>query len=448
MHLSVVGLSHKTAPIEYREGLAVGPEKQEDALGALTALPEVLEAVILSTCNRTEIYLIVDDEHAGREAVTSFISDFFHVDKDELVRHLYWHQGSEMVRHLYRVISSLDSMILGEAQILGQVKEAFGYAFDLGATSTVMNKLFRHAIEVGKRVRTETDIGASAVSISYAAVELARKVFGDIEGRKVFIIGAGKMSELTAKNLVGCGVGHVLVANRTFERAEEMAAKFEGKAIPWEELRDRLKDADIVISSTAATHYVLTPDMISNAMHARRNKPMFLIDIAVPRDVDPAVGDLYNVFLYDVDDLQHVVDANLAEREREAEKCEAVIEHELVAFDAWLRSREVVPTIAALQAKAESIRAAELERALSKLSELNERDQRVVETLASAIVNKMLHDPMVRLRESSHDQDSYQYLDSLRHLFALDAAEEDEPDGPDSREGASAADVREAEHHP
>jgi glutamyl-tRNA reductase len=429
MHLSVVGLSHKTAPVEYRERLAVGPERQEEALTAILATGDVLEAVILSTCNRTEIYACTTEEDAGRAAIGAFLSDFFAVDVEELAQHLYWHEGTEMVRHLYRVISSLDSMILGEAQILGQVKEAFAFAFDFGATATAFNKLFRSAIEVGKRVRTETDIGASAVSVSYAAVELARKIFSSIEGRTVLIVGAGKMSELTAKNLVGCGVKNVLVTNRTFEKAEQLAEKFGGKAIEWEDFRDSLKDADIVISSTAATHHVIDREMVSRAMKARRNRPVFMIDIAVPRDVDPEVGQLYNVFLYDVDDLQSVVEANLAEREREATKCEALIEHEVRAFADWLRSREVVPTIAALQAKAERIRVAELERAMSKLGDLSDRDRRVVETLASGIINKMLHDPMVRLRESSRREDDYQYLDSLRHLFGLDQPEDEEEEG-------------------
>lgn len=430
MHLTVVGLSHKTAPVEYRERLAVPEARQEDALCTLVGLPEVLEAVILSTCNRTEIYALVTDEDSGREAILAHVTQYFGVDAGELAGHLYWHHGNEMVRHLYRVTCSLDSMILGEAQILGQVKQAFTYAFDYGATNTVFNKLFRSAIEVGKRVRTETEIGASAVSISYAAVELARKVFSSIDGRTVMIVGAGKMSELTAKNLVGCGARKVLVTNRTYEKAVSLAEKFQGQPVDWEDLRDRLSEADIIISSTAATHFVLDREMISRAMRKRRNKPVFIIDIAVPRDVDPKVGKLMNVFLYDVDDLQSVVDANLAEREREAEKCEAHIEHELDGFVAWLKSREVVPTIAALQARAEQIKAAELERAMPKLADLSERDRRVVETLASGIVNKMLHEPMVRLRESSHDQDSYVHLDSLRHLFALDTPGPDEEPQP------------------
>jgi glutamyl-tRNA reductase len=426
MHLSVVGLSHKTAPVEYRERLAVGPEKLEEALTAILEMPEVLEAVILSTCNRTEFYVCTTDEEEGRAAMGAFLADFFGVDPEGLASHLYWHEGTEMVRHLYRVVSSLDSMILGEAQILGQVKEAFAGAFDFGATSTAFNKLFRSSIEVGKRVRTETDIGASAVSISFAAVELARKIFGSIEGRTVLIVGAGKMSELTAKNLVGCGVKSVLVTNRTYQKAEQLAEKFQGRAVPWEDFRERLKEADIVISSTAATHFVIDREMVSRAMHARRNRPIFMIDIAVPRDIDPAVGELYNIFLYDVDDLQSVVQANLAEREREAAKCESMIEHEVGAFVDWLRSREVVPTIAALQSKADQVKRVELERAMAKLSDLSPRDRRVVETLASGIVAKILHEPMVRLRQSSRDSDSYQYLDSLRHLFALDREDDDE----------------------
>ncbi len=419
MHLTLVGLSHKTAPVEIREKLTFPAHLQPDALRRLTEMDAVAEAVIVSTCNRTEIYAVTASGFDGPEAVIDFIADYHDLDRHELVRYLYISQGEAVVKHLFRVVASLDSMVLGEAQILGQVKEAYDHAFSNGSCGRVFNKLFRQSFEVGKRVRTETDIGENAVSISYAAVELAKRVFENLEGRCVLILGAGKMSELTAKHLVSNGVRSVLVANRTYERAAELAEKFEGEAIRYDDLFDRMAEADIVISSTAATHYVITKDRVATAVRHRRD-PLFLIDIAVPRDIDPACAQVGDVFLYDIDDLNGVVSANLEERMVEAERAEVIIDEEIAEFERWLESMEVVPTVAAIRAKAESIRAEELEKALKRLGGLSEKELKTVDALTCSIVNKMLHGPTARLKQVAGEKDGYEHIESARYLYGLD----------------------------
>ena len=422
MHLTLVGLSHKTAPVEIREKLTFPAAKQAEALSALTCSDQVAEAVILSTCNRTEVYAVTAGAD-GVDAVVGFLCDHHALEWDDIVPCLYTSEGETVVRHLFRVVSSLDSMVVGEAQILGQAKEAYDHAFENGACGRVFNKLFRQSFEVGKRVRTETAIGESAVSISYAAVELARKVFDTLEGRTILVLGAGKMSELTAKHLVSNGVRSVLVANRTHERAVELAARFEGEAIRYEELFERMKDVDIVISSTAAEGFVVHGPEVASVMRRRHGRPLFLVDIAVPRDIDPRVNDIPNVFLYDIDDLSGVVESNLEERLREARGAEAIIEEEIGIFERWLESMEVVPTIAAIRAQAETVRAEEYEKALKRLDGLSEKDRQTVEALTEAIVNKMLHQPTARLKAAAAEKGGYEHVDTARHLWGL---EEDE----------------------
>ncbi|GAB4276607.1 MAG: glutamyl-tRNA reductase [Coriobacteriia bacterium] len=424
MHLSLIGLSHKTAPVEIRERLTFPQDRQGEALSALLATDHVAEAVILSTCNRTEVYAVVTSGEAGRETIIDFLAENHGIDRHELVRYLYMLDGGAVVKHLFRVVSSLDSMVVGEAQILGQVKDAYEKAMEHGATGRVFNKLFRQSFVVGKRVRTETEIGENAVSISYAAVELAKKVFEDLAGTTILIVGAGKMSELTAKHLVSCGVETVLVANRTLERAQDLAAKFDGQAVPYEDLFDAIARSDIVISSTAATEYVIRPGDIEPCLRGRGNRPLFLIDIAVPRDIDPGVNELKGCFLYDIDDLQGVVDSNLEERMREARRAEAIIEDEIAEFAAWLDCMEVVPTVAAIRAQAEKIRQAELERALKRLGGLSEKELKTVEALTASIVNKMLHEPTKRLKECAAEKDGYVRVEAIRHLYGLDDAGE------------------------
>lgn len=420
MHLTLVGLSHKTAPIQIREKLTFPATRQEEALNILTSVPEVVEAVIVSTCNRTEVYAVTAAGSDGPGAVIDFLATYHDLDRHELVRYLYIKEGEAVVHHLFRVVASLDSMVIGEAQILGQVKEAYEYAFEYNGTGRIFNRLFRQSFEVGKRVRSETAIGEAAVSISYAAVELAKKVFDTLQGRTVLVVGAGKMSELTAKHLCSNGVCNVLVANRTFERAVELAERFEGTAIPYDELFERMRGADIVISSTAATEYVITKPAVAATLKGRRGRPLFFIDIAVPRDIDPAVNELDDVFLYDIDSLNGVVESNLEERMREAERAEHIIGEEMGEFERWLESMEVVPTVAAIRAKAEAVRAAELEKAMKRLGGLSEREIQTVEALTASIVNKMLHGPTSRLKTVAGERYGVAYVEAARFLYGLD----------------------------
>lgn len=419
MQLTLVGLSHKTAPIQIREKLSFTEAALPQVLKALMEYPDVYEAVLVSTCNRTELYAVTCAECNGGEIITDFLSDYQGIDRDELAQYLYIQRGEDVLRHLFRVVSSLDSMVVGEAQILGQVKDAYEAALDAAATGRIFNKLFRQSFTVGARVRTETEIGESAVSISYAAIELAKRVFDTLEGRTIFILGAGKMSELTARHLQAQGVSRTLVTNRTLARAEELAAKFNGEAVPFEERYEYMRQADIVVSATAAPGYVITKDELA-PYATKRPDPLFLIDIAVPRDIDPACADLRQAFVYDVDALEGVVTANLEERMREARRAETIIAEEMQKFETWLESMEVVPTIAAIRAKAEKIRSAEMQKAYKRLAGLNEKELETVERLTEAIVKKMLHEPTTRLRDASTGRRGVAAIETARYLYAID----------------------------
>ncbi len=432
MHIIMSGLSHKTAPVEIREALSFPEHSIGEALSSLTSFSHLNEGVILSTCNRTEIYAVSNDIDKGREDLVTFLNDCHNQDHD-ITDYLYFHDSLAAVNHLFRVVSSLDSMMVGEAQILGQVKEAYTHAFDSQTTNLVFNKLFRQAFGVGKRVRTETDIGENAVSISYAAVQLAKKVFGGLEGKSIMIIGAGKMSELTAKHLLSNGVTSVMITNRSYDKAVEMAKTFKGTAVKFENLVDEMAAADIVISSTGAQHVILTKEDMKKVMAKRRHHPVFLIDIAVPRDIDPEANNIDNVYLYDIDDLQSVVDSNLAERSREAKEAEQIIKTEVQTFLAWQSSREVVPTIAELRKKVERIRAGEVDKIMNKLANLTDEEKNAINALTNGIINKLLHDPMVKLKESTRHKEGYLYVDSLRHLFDLDkTAQETKREAPET----------------
>ncbi|RJQ31473.1 MAG: glutamyl-tRNA reductase [Actinobacteria bacterium] len=420
MYINVVGLSHKTAPIEVREKLSFSEHTIQDVLSELASLKEILEAVIVSTCNRTEIYALTSELEKGQKAITNFLASKCDLSSDKLCKYLYFHQGPHAVHHLFRVASSLDSMVVGEAQILGQIKAAYIFAENAETTDIIFHRLFRQAFTVGKRVRSETAIGESAVSISYAAVELAKKVFDNFDRTTVMILGAGKMSELTAKHLLSQGVHSVLVSNRTYERAVKLAKLFKGEAVKFDDRLERMVSADIIITSTAAPHFVVTKEDIAKVMHKRRNKPIFIIDISVPRDVDPAVNDLYNVFLYDIDDLQTVVEANKEERRKEAERSEFIIEEEIKTFTSWLSALEVTPTISDLKKKAELIKLEELEKTIAKLSDLSEDQKEEVKALATVILNRFLHEPIISLKELTKQKDGYVRVESLRYLFGLD----------------------------
>lgn len=419
MPILVVGLSHKTAPVEFRERLSFSPEQQRESLQDLRKLDPVKEAVLVSTCNRTELYLVVDNIETGKSAVTGYLAGYGKLNAGELEKYIYYYDNEHGIRHLFRVVSSLESMVLGEAQILGQVKEAYELAFDEGVTDSVLNRLLRHAFTVGKRVRSETAIGESAVSISYAAVELAKQVFGSLEGHTVMVVGAGEMSELTVIHLLDNGIKDVIVTNRTFDRAQDLAVKFKGQAVEFDDMFAAMSEADIVITSTGSSLPIIDRESIQQVMKARRHQPIFLIDIAVPRDIEPGVNKLRNVFLYDIDDLQQVVDANMAERNKEAEKATVMVEDEVEDFLSWLRSLEVVPTIKELRQTIEDIRREEFEKAAAKL-DLGEAELSNVEALTKLIVNKILHEPTVRLKDAGHLKDGPGYVDAIRHLFGLE----------------------------
>ncbi|MBI4743402.1 MAG: glutamyl-tRNA reductase [Actinobacteria bacterium] len=420
MQIIIVGLSHKTAPVEYREQLSFSEALCAEALQELSKCKDITESVILSTCNRTEIYAVTENVKEGQNSIIHFLSSYRNLDENELVKHLYFYDSVNAVNHLFRVVSSLDSMVIGEAQILGQAKEAYEIAFNTGTTGAILNRFFRHAFSVGKKVRTDTEIGESAVSISYAAVELAKKVFGSLENRTVMVVGAGEMSELTAKHLISNGIKTVLVANRTYERAVEFAERFNGKAVRFDDLFNQMVHTDIIISSTGSPSYIIKKSDVLKVMQARRNRSIFFIDIAVPRDIDPKVNNIYNVFLYDIDDLQSVVDANMADRSKEAKKAEVIIGQEIEDFVSWLSSLEVVPTISALKKQAERIRQMELEKALIKLNGLSEREKEIIEVLTNGIINKLFHKPIVYVKECANKKDGYLYIEALRSLFDLD----------------------------
>lgn len=429
MYVAVVGVNHKTAPVEIRERLSFSEYSLRDAFIQLKSYPGLAGCVILSTCNRTEIYAAVESVPEGIEFIRHFLSRKSGVELAHVNQFTYSHSLQETVRHLLRVASGLDSMLLGETQILGQVRTAYQLARSSGATNKEINSLFHHAIATGKRVRTETGIDQHAVSISYAAVELARQIFGSLNGRSVLVVGAGKMSELTVKHLVANGVSGVIVSNRSYDRAAALAKQFDGRAVGFEYLSRYLEDADIIISCTAATHYVLHLADFSKVMQRRQGRQMMLVDIAVPRDIEPAVGDLPGVTLYDVDDLQNVVDGNLAERKRAATLAEAIIEEEVADFVHWLGTQFVVPTITALKQRGEEIKQKELRRALNRLGELSEHDRKVIGSLANSIVNQLLHDPVAQLKANALKPEGPVYTEATRTLFQLNAdGEENVPE--------------------
>lgn len=420
MKICSVGLSHKTAPVELREKIAFStPQKLEEALLFFKKEPAIKECLILSTCNRVEIYLVADRESNWKDLIVNKISLYQGIDKEEFINHLYFKEGKDAIKHIFRVAAGLDSMVLGEPQILGQLKEAYGFASGKNATGFVMNKLMHTTFSVAKRIRTETKIGSYAVSISYVAVELAKKIFEKLDGRKAMLIGAGEMAELAAKHLLANGISQIIVANRTYERACALAEEFNGIPCRFDEFPERLKDVDIVISSTGAPGFVITPDKVRSAIKLRRNNPMFFIDIAVPRDIDPKVNELDNVFVYDIDDLQNVVDSNLAERKKEAEKAELIIDEELENFLGWVRSLQVKPLLVTLRKEVEKIKEEELTELKRRLSTLSDKEFKVIEAFANAMMNKFLHHPTVFLKEISSSEDSYLYLEVFRRIFQI-----------------------------
>lgn len=424
MNLVIVGLNHKTSPVEIREKLSFPAQTISEPLKKLTGHYGLNEGVILSTCNRVEVLAITSDMEKGVWQIKRFLADFHSIPLEKLDEHLYVHCGEAAVKHLLRVAAGLDSMVVGEPQILGQVKDSYSYAVEHNTAGVIVNKLYHKVFQVAKRIRTETKIGESAVSISFAAVELARKIFGDLSGKTVMLIGAGEMAELAAKHLINNGIKEIIVANRTYEKAVELVKGFGGTAIMFREFAHYLKNADIVIASTGATTFIIKPDMVQEVMRERKQKPMFYIDISVPRNIDPLVNNIDNAYVYDVDDLQGVVSSNIAERNKEAEAAERIIVEEIDNFYRWIKSLDVVPTIIALRQTCDQIRKAELARSLPSLSALTEKDQKVLEAMTSAIVNKILHHPVTHLKKEANKVEGDLYIDTIRKLFDLTVDEQ------------------------
>lgn len=421
MNLVVLGLNHNSAPVEIREKLSISSARLGEHLSTLKErVPEAREEVILSTCNRVEIYALVGDIKKGVAALKKFMADYHELDLATLENYTYVYALEEAVEHLFKVSSSLDSMVVGEPQILGQVKSAYKAARELSVTGTVLNNLFERSFSVAKRIRTETGIAENAVSVSYAAVELARKIFGDLSGKTTLLIGAGEMIELALKHLVAQGVKTVLVANRTYERAVELATKFNGEAVHFDHLHEELKRCDIVISSTGAPHFVVRKELAEKVIAERANRPMFFIDIAVPRDIEPSVNEVDNCYVYDIDDLKSVVESNLAERAKEARKAEEIIRGEVSQFLSWLDHLEVAPTIIELRAKAEAIRSQEMEKTIRRLPSISDKDKETLDKMTAAIVNKILHAPIVNLKKTAETDDGHLYVSALRKLFEME----------------------------
>jgi glutamyl-tRNA reductase len=420
MHIIVVGLNHKTTPIDLRERLHFPTTTLEEPLEKLAHYTEGGDRVILSTCNRVELYGHVQHLAHGSGRLQQFLSDYHGIAADALTPHLYSYHGEAALRHLFRVVSSLDSLVIGEPQIAAQVKESFAIARRASATSAVFNQVFERAFAVAKRVRTETRISEHAVSVSYAAVELAKKIFQDLSAKTVLILGAGEMSELTARHLISHGVQQLLVANRTPERALELAVKLAGQGVALAELPGYLPKADIIVSSTGASELVIRKVDVQNALKLRKNRPMFFIDIAVPRDIDPTVNELDNVYVYDIDDLQHVVEENRKAREREAAVAETIIAREVEDVLKWFDEQQVVPAVIRLRRKAETIRNQEIEKLFARLGPVSDSEREAIEAMASSIINKLLHTPIVRLKQESKARGGGRYLQALRDLFSLD----------------------------
>ncbi|MDP6483744.1 MAG: glutamyl-tRNA reductase [Nitrospinota bacterium] len=420
MDLLVTGISHKRTPLEIRERVYFDESDLRTPVLELKARKEIEEAVLVSTCNRMEVYARAADFEQAVSSIQEFIGQFHEVPQAILKEHGYAMKTKETVRHAFRVSSALDSMVVGEPQILGQVKESFRVSREAGSTGIYLNHLFERSFAVAKRVRTETRIGENAVSISYAAVELARKIFGDLEAQRVMLVGAGEMAELATQHLVQLGASGVVVANRSPDRAEALADRFGGRAVDFNHIEAELVGADIVLCSTGAPHAVIRRETVQRVIRHRRNRPMFFIDIAIPRDVEPSVQDIGNVYLYDIDDLEHVIAANIQEREREAARAEVLIDEESDAFLRWMETLEVVPTIVSLRERAEAVRLKEVADLRSRLKGLSPEAEEAVDALTASLVNKLLHSPITELKRRAAGDDAPTFLRVTRSLFGLD----------------------------
>lgn len=420
MHIITVGLNYKSAPVHVREKFAVAEQEISKALIKLKHTTSILECVIVATCNRTEIYAVVDRQQVCGHYIRNFMQEWFGVPIQEFNDHLYIYQDEQAIRHLYRVACGLDSMIIGETQILGQIRDAFLQAQSQKTTGTLFNQLFKQVVTLAKRAHSETGIGEHAVSVSYAAVELGKRIFGSFEDKHVMILGAGKMSELTAKHLHANGASQITVVNRSFDRAQELAHKFQGNACPYEQMLNQMHDVDILISSTGATQYVITRTDMEPILQKRKSRPLFMIDIAVPRDLDPALNEASNVFLYDIDDLEGIVESNLALRQQECAKIEQMIETDIQTYDEWYKTLEVVPLIRALQEKSVAVHEEVMENLWRKLPDLDDHERKVIRKLTKSIVNQFMHDPILHIKDLALKRSGHEAIDMFAKIFALE----------------------------
>ncbi|HUN89544.1 MAG TPA: glutamyl-tRNA reductase [Terriglobales bacterium] len=424
MNIQLIGVNHRTAPVEVRERFAVPDKDLPEALQRLVSTPGVNEGMIVSTCNRVEIVAGLKN---GSCDLRGFVCDYFHVDPQDFDSYTYEFREKEAIRHLFRVTSSLDSMVVGEPQILGQVKEAYAVARAMGAVHSELDALLTRSFAVAKKVRNETAIATSAVSIASVAVDLAKKIFGNLKGKSVYLVGAGKMCELAARHLLANGAASILVANRTYERAERLAAKFNGQPVRFEDLYTTVDKADIVITSTGAPHAIFRKEHGEQFMARRKNRPMFFIDIAVPRDVDPALNDIDGLFVYDIDDLQQVVASHVADRKREAVHAEDIVAQEVERFHERLQQHDVVPTILSLQEYLENIRQAEIDRHRGKFGEITPQQEAAIDALTRAMINKIMHTPIVALKTAAKSPEAETVVHLIRRMFNLpEKAEKEE----------------------
>src|SRR3989441_1614381 len=432
MKLQLIGVNHNSAPVEVRERLAIPEWRLAEACRQLAEHPGVEEGMILSTCNRVELIAHLKN---GSGDLRAFLRDYFQLDLNQFERHLYEYREQDAIRHVFRVAASLDSMVLGEPQILGQVKEAYATARAVGAVRAQLDQLLTRAFAVAKRVRTETAVGSSAVSVASVAVELAKKIFGNLKGKQVYLVGAGKMSELAARHLLAHGCTSIFVANRTYDRAAYLAEKFDGQAIHFEELYETCDRGDIVITSTGAPHAIFRPEHGELFLSRRKNRPMFFIDIAVPRDVDPEMNKLDGIFVYDIDDLQQAVSSHVADRKKEAERAEAIVNSEVERFQARLQTLDVVPTIVSLQDHLETIRQAEIDRVSGRLARLSPDQALALEKLTRGIINKIMHTPITTLKTAARGPEVTTLIDVVRRLFKLQEKAEEVTHSPRESKG-------------
>ncbi|MEE4243425.1 MAG: glutamyl-tRNA reductase [Desulfopila sp.] len=421
----LLGVNHKTTPVHVREKMAI-TDGYEKPLLRLKSIPGCRECYLLATCNRVELLLVADSAADLENEVLDYLFGST-LPREKCREYLYIYYDNEAAHHLFMVAASLDSMIVGEAQILGQIKDAYRNAAGLNCTGALLNKLLHKSFSVAKRVRSETGIGSSAVSISYAAVQLARKIFGSLKEKKVLLVGAGEMAELAAEHLVGQGVTGVVVANRTLSRAVDLAKKFNGQAVSLSELTSQLESVDIIISSTGASDIILYKDDVKSVMRVRRNRPLFFIDIAVPRDLDPQLIDLENVFLYDIDDLSSVVEMNKSQRDKEAVKARRIVDEEAVKFARWREGMAITPTIRAMRNKIEQICNEELERTCGKMENLSAAERRQLEKMSKAIASKVLHDPLQYLKNNDCERSNEKKVYNLRNIFKLEDGNDEKP---------------------